>query len=82
MTNEEEKAEFENERIRLEASLQCIAQSAINDLDEDDIDKGQNSALSNGNDEQIDYLITPLKSKRSFLWSSTPNLDEKMVRYI
>lgn len=86
LSEEGKKTELEKEKARLENSLHCIAQAVINDIDKEDdiavqVDVGQVMVQSNDEQEQIPASVTPLKNIRSYLMSSTPNLDRSDLRY-
>ena len=62
----------DNERLRLQGFLHCIAQDAIDDIDEDNFE----------DNVEMHFPSSLLKKAKSELFSSTPNLDESAIRYL
>ena len=61
----------DNEMLRWQTFLHCIAQDAIDDIDEDNFE----------DNVQMHLPSSPLKKAKSEFFSSTTNLDESAIRY-
>merc|ERR1739848_854903 len=59
----------DNERLRLQGFLHCVAQDAIDDIDEDNLE----------DIVEMHFPSSLLKKAKSELFSSTPNLDESAI---
>lgn len=71
MTSDITEVKGDNERLRLQGFLHCIAQDAIDDIAEDNFE----------DNVEMHFPSSPLKKAKSELFSSTPNLDEN-TRYL
>ena len=71
MTSDTTEVKGDNERLRLQGFLHCVAQDAIDDIDEDNFE-----------DNVEMHFPSLLKKAKSELFSSTPNLDESAIRYL
>ena len=72
LTSDTTEVKDDNERLRLQGFLHCIAQDAIDDIDEDNIE----------DNVEMHFPSSLLKKAKSELFSSTPNLDESATRYL
>ena len=72
LTSDTTEVKDDNERLRLQGFLHCIAQDAIDDIDEDNFE----------DNVEMHFPSSLLKKAKSELFSSTPNLDESAIRYL
>ena len=72
MTSDTTEVKGDNERLRLQGFLHCVAQDAIDDIDEDNFE----------DNVEMHFPSSLLKKAKSELFSSTPNLDESAIRYL
>ena len=72
MTSDTTEVKGDNERLRLQGFLHCVAQDAIDDIDEDNFE----------DNVEMHFPSSLLKKAKSELFSSTPNLDESALRYL
>ena len=72
MTSDTTDVKGDNERLRLQGFLHCVAQDAIDDIDEDNFE----------DNVEMHFPSSLLKKAKSELFSSTPNLDESALRYL
>ena len=72
LTSDNPEVKDDNERLRLQGFLHCIAQDAIDDIDEDNFE----------DNVEMHFPSSLLKKAKSELFSSTPNLDESAIRYL